>query len=155
MKRNGSVSAYFTVEAALVMPIVLGCYLFVILFLMYIYERCIWETNAYRFNVWKAYVEGFAASDPSVEEISEKKISQYLLDCLNREENQKYFLGQNVSTQIVNRGEYMNVERKVYYPQFADEEYEMSVSCVHLQPAVYLRSVELIKDLGRKDNVSK
>jgi Flp pilus assembly protein TadG len=40
-----SCSGYFTVEAALVMPIVIGCILFVIYMWFFQYDRCLMETD--------------------------------------------------------------------------------------------------------------
>ncbi|MBE5861320.1 MAG: hypothetical protein E7295_00545 [Lachnospiraceae bacterium] len=43
-KRHGA-GAYFTVEASLVLPIVLGSLIFVICFLLFWYNRCLMEQN--------------------------------------------------------------------------------------------------------------
>ena len=43
-KRQGA-GAYFTVEASLVLPIVLGSIIFVICFLLFWYNRCLMEQN--------------------------------------------------------------------------------------------------------------
>ncbi|MBQ9490666.1 MAG: hypothetical protein IKO03_02475 [Lachnospiraceae bacterium] len=44
-KKRWGVSAYFTVEASLVLPIVLGSIIFVICFLLFWYNRCLMEQN--------------------------------------------------------------------------------------------------------------
>lgn len=46
--------AYFTVEAALIMPLVLGCYLFVIGMMFFQYDRCVLEMNMARLAAWGA-----------------------------------------------------------------------------------------------------
>lgn len=46
MKRSGKrVGAYFTVEASLVIPIVIGSIVFIICFLLYWYNRCVMEQD--------------------------------------------------------------------------------------------------------------
>ena len=44
-KHKGSIEAYFTVEASLVMPVVIGSVIFVICFLLYWYNRCLMEQD--------------------------------------------------------------------------------------------------------------
>ncbi len=138
--------AYFTVEAALVMPVVLACYLLIIMLLIYIYERCIWEQNAYRLLIWKEYVEGFINMNPAAEEICEEDIYRYILTNLNKEEAEKYFFGLEISAQINSRGDLVKVNRKVLYPQFGGRSYEMTLSCACLKPTEYVRMVTLLKE---------
>lgn len=45
MKHKKGVDAYFTVEASLVMPVVIGSVIFVICFLLYWYNRCLMEQD--------------------------------------------------------------------------------------------------------------
>lgn len=49
MKRK---NAYFTVEAALVLPMVLGAILFVVYLLMFQYDRCLLEQDMGELAVW-------------------------------------------------------------------------------------------------------
>ena len=139
-------NGYFTVEAALVMPVVLICYLLIIQLLIFIYERCIWEQNACRLPVWKEYVEGYVQMNPAAEEISEKEIFQYVLQCLNEEEAEKYFLGQEITAQIGIRGEIINVSRSILYPQFGNKKYEGLIARICPKPVEYIRTTALLEE---------
>ena len=44
-RKKGSVGAYFTVEASLVLPIVIGTIIFVLCFLLFYYNRCLMEQD--------------------------------------------------------------------------------------------------------------
>lgn len=137
---------YFTVEAALVMPVVLMCYAALFLLLCFIYERCIWEQNACRLPVWKEYVEGFAALDLKDAEDVEDEVCRYILECLNKEEEQKYLLGQNISAQIRVRGDYITITRGSCYPQLGGISYENRVAILAFEPVNYLRETRNIND---------
>lgn len=137
--------AYFTVEAAMVMPAVFACYLLTVLLMIYIYERCVWEQNTCRLSVWKKYVEGLANMSPEAEEIPEKDIYRYLLQCLEEEESGKFFLGQDIATQMKGQGEFVQVNRERLYPQFNNQSYNVAVSCISLDPVEYIRMTNMLK----------
>ena len=143
---KGKCGAYFTVEAALIMSIVLGCYYLIILLLCFSYERSIWEQNAYRLPVWKEYVDGFANMDPGAEELSKEAASRYVLASLKDAEKGKYIFGQGETAQISIKGEFVTVQREMEYPQFRDGACEMKVTGVCLDPVEYIRMTNLLKD---------
>lgn len=141
------IGGYFTVEAALVMPIVLMCYVFIILLLCYIYERCVWEQNAYRLPVWKEYVEGYANMNSEIaEDVSKEDICRYILACLSKEEETRYLFGQEMTAEITVRGEYIKISRGFKYPQFGDKAYTIQMSAVILNPTDYLRTANGLKN---------
>lgn len=45
MKKRGKMDAYFSVEASLVLPMVVGSIIFVVCFLLFWYNRCLMEQN--------------------------------------------------------------------------------------------------------------
>ena len=45
MKKRGKLDAYFSVEASLVLPMVVGSIIFVVCFLLFWYNRCLMEQN--------------------------------------------------------------------------------------------------------------
>lgn len=137
---------YFTVEAALVMPVVLMCYAALILLLCFIYERCIWEQNACRLPVWKEYVEGFVSWDAKDVKDVEEEVCRYILGCLDKEEEEKYLLGQNILAEIRVRGDYVTITRGICYPQLGDISYENRVSTLVFEPVNYLREIRNIND---------
>ena len=143
--------AYFTVEAALILPTVLGCYYLIILLLCFSYERSVWEQNAYRLPVWKEYVEGFAGMDPGAEEFPEAAVCRYVLASLENTEEKKYIFGQGRTAQISIKGEFVTVQREMEYMQFQDSAYEMKVTGVCLEPVEYIRMVNLLKEKISKD----
>ncbi len=145
--KNGRCEAYFTVEAALMMPIVLGCYYLIIVLLCFSYERCTWEQNAYRLPVWMEYVEGFGGlSAEKSEELSKENVCRYVLARLDNAEEEKYIFARNTTAQIQTRGEVVTIKRKMQYTLFADETYEMKVAGVCLEPVEYIRMTNMLKD---------
>ena len=86
-KIENGLPGYFTVEAAMVMPIVFAVYIFMISMLIYIYEGCIWEQNGFRMLVQKPYLDGYVRMHGDVTEtkIGEKEICRYILE-KNKEE---------------------------------------------------------------------
>ncbi len=54
MKRR---NAYFTVEAALVLPVVIGAILFVIYMMLFQYDRCLLEQDVGAMALWGSLVE--------------------------------------------------------------------------------------------------
>ena len=145
--------AYFTVEAALIMPIVLGCYCLIIQLLCFSYERCIWEQNGYRLPVWMEYVEGFGGlSTAKREEISKETICRYVLAYLEEAEKDAYIFGRNAEAQIQVRGEFVIVGRTMKYAPFSDRDYEMEIKEVCLEPTEYIRTTKMLKDkINRKE----
>ena len=87
--------AYFTVEAAMVIPIVMGCIGMVCMLMFYMYERCVLDENACRALVWRLYVEGSGYTDLTAEKIENKQMVRYLLAYLQKEEAERYLLGRS------------------------------------------------------------
>ena len=145
--------AYFTVEAALIMPIVLGCYCLIIQLLCFSYERCIWEQNGYRLPVWMEYVDGFGGLNTSKrEELSKEIICRYVLAHLEEAEKEAYIFGRNAEAQIQVRGEFVKVGRTMKYAPFDDRDYEKEVKEVCLEPVEYIRTTKMLKNkLNRKE----
>jgi len=145
--------AYFTVEAALIMPIVLGCYCLIIQLLCFSYERCIWEQNGYRLPIWMEYVEGFGGLNISKrEEISKETVCRYVLAHLEDTEKEAYIFGRNATAGIQVRGEFVTVNRTIKYVPFAGKDYEMRVKEVCLEPMEYIRNTKMLKDkINRKE----
>ena len=50
-------NAYFTVEAALVLPVVIGAILFVIYMMLFQYDRCLLEQDIGGIALWGSIVE--------------------------------------------------------------------------------------------------
>lgn len=143
---------YFTVEAALVMPVVFACYLFVMVILIFFYERCVQEENACRLPVWKEYVEGFLGSDGENRDIfSEQEIAQYLMGCLENEELDRYILSEDLEADILFRGEWMQIRRNTVYPLFGDWEMAAEIWVYSPDPTAYIRSVNFLKNTIMKD----
>lgn len=126
---------YFTIEASLVMPVVLGFYVFVIWILLYIYERCIWEENACRMLVRKEYVNEYAGIEVSKENICERVLAEN-----KRDEQGKYVIGKNVDTTMYVRGDYCEVTRRIRYSEIGDREREFFVSVLEVDPTKYIRT---------------
>ena len=139
--------AYFTVEAALIMPIVLGCYCLIIQLLCFSYERCIWEQNGYRLPVWKEYVEGFGGLNAAKrEEISKETICRYVLAYLEDAEKEAYIFGRNATAKIQLRGELVTINRTLKYAPFSEEDYRMEVKEICWEPTEYIRTIKLLKE---------
>ena len=51
-EKQNRVEGYFTVEASLVLPIVIGCVLFVLCFLLYFYNRCLMDQDTAMLSVY-------------------------------------------------------------------------------------------------------
>lgn len=152
-KKRKQLEAYFTVEAALIMPIVLGCYCLIIHLLCFCYERCMWEQNGYRLPVWMEYVEGFGGLSTSKrEEISRETICRYVLAHLEKAEKEAYIFGKYATAGMQVRGEFVTVNRTMKYAPFAGKDYEMRVKEVCLEPTEYIRTTKMLKDkINRKE----
>lgn len=61
--RKRKVKAYFTVEASLVLPIVIGSIIFVICFLLYWYNRCLMEQDVSMYTIRAAQMTRLTAED--------------------------------------------------------------------------------------------
>ena len=57
------VKAYFTVEASLVLPVVIGSIIFVICFLLYWYNRCLMEQDVSMYTIRAAQMPRLTAED--------------------------------------------------------------------------------------------
>ena len=146
-KKRKGLDAYFTVEAALIMPIVLGCYCLIIQLLCFSYERCIWEQNGYRLSVWMEYVEGFGGLNTTKrEKISKETICRYVLAHMEDAEKEAYIFGRNATAQLQVRGEFVTITRTMKYVPFVNGEYEMRVKEVCLEPTDYIRTTKMLKD---------
>lgn len=146
-KKRNRMDAYFTVEAALIMPIVLGCYCLIIQLLCFSYERCICEQNGYRMPVWMEYVEGFGGQSAAKrDEISKEKVCRYVLAHLEEAEREAYIFGRNAVAQIQVRGEFVTVNRTMKYAPFSGRDYEMEVTELCLEPTDYIRTTKMLKD---------
>ena len=145
-------SAYFTVEAALIMPVILGCYCLIIQLLCFSYERCIWEQNGYRLPVWMEYVEGFGGlNTANREELSKEIICRYVSACLEEAEKEAYIFGRNATAKIQLRGELVTINRTLKYAPFSKENYEMAVKEICLEPTEYIRTIKMLKDKITKE----
>ncbi len=141
------IAGYFTVEAALIIPVVFACYFAIIVFMICIYERCILEQNAYRLPVWREYVEGYINLYPEEnDEITETEICQYILGCLEAEESSRYLLGQNIQASVRIRGEYVEVTRSISYDQAGGWTNETTCAGICLMPVEYIRTINLLKN---------
>ena len=146
-KKRKGLDAYFTVEAALIMPIVLGCYCLIIHLLCFSYERCIWEQNGYRLPVWMEYVEGFGGMNTEKrEKISKETICRYVLAHLEDAEKEAYIFGRNAAAQLQVRGEFVTVTRTMEYTPFSNGDYEMRVKELCLEPTDYIRTTKMLKN---------
>lgn len=141
-----AVGGYFTVEAALVLPIVFGCYFVVVMSLIFIYERCIWEQNACRLPIWREYVEGYWSGDPGREdELSEEELGKYLLQYLGREEKHRYLTSCSVGTKLKIRGEKCFIEREVTYLRRPEYKFTFRVDIFCPKEVNYIRTLRVGK----------
>ena len=142
------VEAYFTVEAAMVMPLVFFVYIIAIWLLLYIYESCIWEQNGCRMLVWKSYLDGYVQVQEGADgkEASEEEICRYILTKSKEEEVGKYILGTGVETEYYIRGGYRSVMRSIRYSIRSDIKKAFSVSMVELWPTDYIRRMRKIEN---------
>lgn len=146
-RKKKCISGYFTVEASMVMPVVLVCYLFIIVLLCYIYERSVLEQNACRLPVWEEYVEGYLNLYPkNAGETSKDRIYEYILNRLNDEEGDQYLFGQSVKADVTVRGEKVMVERSFLYTQFGGWEHEFTAACYCPDPEDYIRTMNMLED---------
>ena len=71
-------NAYFTVEAAMVFPVVMACILFVVYMMLYQYDRCMLEQDLGAAALWGSRVE--ASGGESLEELIQGRMNE-----INRE----------------------------------------------------------------------
>ena len=145
--RENKLPGYFTVEAAMVVSVVIGFYVFLITILLYMYEICIWEQNACRMLVWREYVRGYSSMYTEIEEnVSEEQVVEYVLRKNAEEEKTKYILAQNVRTNMYKRGKIIKVTRSMEYPLYADLKKEYSVTFADMNPAQHIRMSDWVTE---------
>lgn len=146
-KKNQSFAGYFTLEAALVMPVVLACYFIVMVFLCYTYERSILEQNACRLPVWLEYVDGYMGLYAGeAKDFSKEETCRYVLGRLNEAEKQQYLWGTDILAELTVRGNSIKVDRAFSYTPFGGANQEFTLSAFCLNPVDYIRSTNRIKD---------
>ena len=143
--------AYFTVEAAMVIPIVMGCIGMVCMLMFYMYERCVLDENACRALVWRLYVEGSGYTDLTAEKIENKQMVRYLLAYLQKEEAERYLLGGEMNTNITLKGNLAEVKREMNYSHRAGLGCETFATCYFLNPMKTLRGIALVRDQLEKE----
>lgn len=143
--RFGKCRAYFTVEASIVIPIMLGSFGFICVLIIYMYERCIVDENTCRALVWKSYIEGVGNRNPVNEEIEAEKVVPYLLACLQEEEENRYLLGGTLSADMVLKGNVLELHRELDYPYRKRLAYEEELSCYFINPVETLRLIKLME----------
>lgn len=155
-RKTKKVSGYFTVEASFVIPIVFLCYMAVVLFLCYAYERCIWEQNACRLPVWMKYVEGYAGLYPEEADVfSRENICHYVQRCLKNEEESRYLLGTNLSASVSWKGDKVNVNRNMVYMPLSEKVQKFQITVYCPKPTTYIRTAESIRGWIEKDKEVK
>lgn len=151
-KYKKTIPAYFTVEAALVMPTILTCIFLIMIFLCYSYERAIVEQNACRLPLWMEYVSGYAGMYPEVrEKFSKEEICRSVMGYLNETEKHAYVFGRDTFAELHIRGERIIAERSMIYPVLGDLRWEFEVTAFCLEPTDYLRLVRGIKEISGKE----
>ena len=143
--------AYFTVEAAMVVPVVIGCVGMVCMLMFYMYDRCVFDENACRVLVWKSYVEGINNMDPAEAELENKHIVRGLLAYLQKEEEDRYLLGGEINTNIMLKGNHVEMKREMNYSYRTELVQETNVSCYFLNPMKTLRGIALVRDQLEKE----
>jgi len=144
VKKKG-IPGYFTVEASLIMPIVLGGYLLAGALLCFMYERCILEQNTCRLLVWEAYEEGYQSIYPKeAQQMSKEQMWEDLLNQMNAEERHRYVLGQQVQTKVLAKREKVTIDRSFVYTPFGKEEYQIIMTGGCPDPVDYIRGTKLL-----------
>ena len=149
-KIENGLPGYFTVEAAMVMPIVFAVYIFMISMLIYIYEGCIWEQNGFRMLVQKPYLDGYVRMHGDVTEtkIGEKEICRYILEKNKEEEKTRYILGRDIETDYYIKGGYRKINRNINYPIYLDMKKNFSISTLELCPEEYIREMKFLQKVN-------
>ena len=137
--------AYLTVEAAMIIPVVLVCLGMICMLVLYMYERCVFDENTCRSLVWKSYIEGINDINPANEEIEAEQMERYLSAYLQEEEADRYLLGGTVSANTVLKGNVVELKRKIKYPNGEGTAYEQTLSCCFLNPMETLRLIKLVQ----------
>lgn len=151
-----ALEAYFTVEAALVLPIVFACYLFVALIMCFIYERCVLEQNACRLSVWMEYVDGYEKlsgemSGESKTELTEQDLCTYLLQCLEEEEKPSFLFAGDKKAVLEVSDNGISVERSFVYPALGSVGHEIKCWAQRVKAAEVLRTVRLLRNIVSKE----
>lgn len=143
---RGNVNAYFTVEAALVLPLVMGSLIVTVFLFVFQYDRCLLEQDINRLAV----CAGTAAAENSeeLEAIIRKKSSEIFMD--------KYAAWKMNELQITVKGSKVSVRGGGYLTlplpewNFFREENEWGTrvlrETMRISPADYIRLFRKIKD---------
>lgn len=143
---KGNVNAYFTVEAALVLPLVIGSLIFTVFLFIFQYDRCLLEQDINRLTI----CAGTAAAENSeeLEAIIHKITSEIFMD--------KYAAWKMNELQITVKGGKVNVRGGGYLTlplpewNFFREENEWGARTIRetlrISPADYIRLCRKIKD---------
>lgn len=76
MKKN--INAYFTVEAAFIVPVVMGTMLFVVYMLIFQYDRCLMEQDLGAMAIWGSRMEEDDVE--TLEEKTRKRMGEFYWD---------------------------------------------------------------------------
>ena len=144
--KNRTCTAYFTVEAAMVLPVVVGCYWIICMLMIFMYERCILEENACRVLVWKSYIEGSLASGSGTQEMEAQEIEKILQAGLQKEEEQRYLLGGNVRTGMKNKGKKFCLTRTMQYSGMWDVNCEIEIESRYVDPVNHIRTIKFLRE---------
>ncbi len=144
--KSRTCEAYFTVEAAMVLPVVMCCYWIMCMLMIFMYERCILEENACRVLVWKSYIEGSLASRSATQEVEVQEIEEILQTGLQKEEEQRYLLGGNVRTGMKNKGKKFCLTRIMQYSGMWDVNCEIEIENQYVDPVKHIRTVNFLQD---------
>lgn len=138
-------NAYFTVEATLVLPFVIGAILFGIYILLFQYNRCLTEQDAGVTAMWGSALEGEV---PEIEEWIGERLSQW--------HEGKFVAWETEKFQVQIRGKYMTVEMagKLAFPapgwNFWNEEnvwhFETGYRYARLNPMDFVRMCKKWKE---------
>lgn len=148
LKENTSLrkNAYFTVEAALVLPLVIGALIFTVFQFIFQYDRCLLEQDINMLAVRAATAT--AESSEALEETIRKKASEVFMD--------KYAAWKMSDLQIAVKGNRVSVRGGGYLTlplpewNFFREENEWGArtlrETLRISPADYIRLYRKIKD---------
>lgn len=139
-------NAYFTVEAALVLPLVIGALIFTIFLFIFQYDRCLLEQDINMLAVCAG--TAMAENSEALEEIIRKKASEVFMD--------KYAAWTMSDLQIAVKGNRVSVRGGGYLTlplpewNFFREENEWGArtlrETLRISPADYIRLYRKIKD---------
>lgn len=128
-KRAG---AYFTVEAAMVLPLATGILLFVIYFMLYQYNRCLMEQDAIL----------LALRAESIQETDKEKLEEAFKREEDRQDKKKYIAWKHTGTKVTLKGYKMIICRSGHLRFDPERGWKAQVSCenTRISPAFFLRN---------------